>query len=469
ETSYRLQGLISQTSSAGSYQLIVFANGITTPGGTAGIGSYEVDWTNNQTTPSPASQLRFQPDAGLSAVDGLTNLRQGILSGVLPGLVHRVTLFDLTNQRELGQFTPTESTFAWPIDLASPGNHRVRVRVSDQTGNFSDAELVIVVDETVPTLVQITGAQSGSDPVDELFLQFSESMDPATVGLEDFALSRNDGSDLLGSATGLGLQWLDSRTVKLTGTGSLTSQPGVYQFHVKPGSMADEAGNTLGSSTDSVFAITPPPVPDTTTPTSVVNALPTQSDPAFMVSWTGSDDTGIASYDVLVSTNGGSFEMWLPNTTLTSSLFVGQPGNRYAFQVIARDEAGNTEALSSLPESETLIKTTFMQGRLFNDANANGRQDVGEKNIAGARVNVTWLGFDGQVGGGDDLQFQTTSDSQGFWSLQKLYPGNQLVVVDQLPAGARTPTFDPDSSVTHPDGQALIKLNSAENRNNVIF
>ena len=54
---------------------------------------------------------------------------------------------------------------------------------------------------------------------------------------------------------------------------------------------------------------------DTTAPSSSVSALPaTTSTKSFNVSWSGSDNSGgsgIASYDVYVSDNGGNFASWL--------------------------------------------------------------------------------------------------------------------------------------------------------------
>ena len=63
-------------------------------------------------------------------------------------------------------------------------------------------------------------------------------------------------------------------------------------------------------------------------PTSSVAALPpTEASTTFTVSWSGQDDaggSGIGSYDVFVSDNGGPFTLFETKTTATSAMFNGQ-------------------------------------------------------------------------------------------------------------------------------------------------
>ena len=62
-------------------------------------------------------------------------------------------------------------------------------------------------------------------------------------------------------------------------------------------------------------------------PTSSVTALPaTERSTSFTLSWSGSDGTGsgIATYDVLYSDNGGAYQTFLVNTNQTSATFTGQ-------------------------------------------------------------------------------------------------------------------------------------------------
>ena len=73
-------------------------------------------------------------------------------------------------------------------------------------------------------------------------------------------------------------------------------------------------------------------------------------------SWAGSDGTGsgIASYDVFVSDNGGAFVRFLEGTTATSTNFNGQVGHTYAFYSIATDNVGHAEGVPATADATTL-------------------------------------------------------------------------------------------------------------------
>jgi len=76
----------------------------------------------------------------------------------------------------------------------------------------------------------------------------------------------------------------------------------------------------------------------------IKNVGPVQPNPAFQVAWTGTDVSGIASYDVQVSVNGGSWYTWLSKTPRGSAIYPALDGRGYAFRVRARDPRGNTSA-----------------------------------------------------------------------------------------------------------------------------
>jgi hypothetical protein len=96
-----------------------------------------------------------------------------------------------------------------------------------------------------------------------------------------------------------------------------------------------------------------PVTPDTTPPTVSLAAAghPTQLTKSFTVRWTGSDDTGVTSFDVrdrkaAWNTSFGSRTTWKSGVTTTSATFTGSPGHEYCFSVRARDEAGNISGWS---------------------------------------------------------------------------------------------------------------------------
>ncbi len=78
----------------------------------------------------------------------------------------------------------------------------------------------------------------------------------------------------------------------------------------------------------------------------------------FNVAWSGQDDaggSGIASYDVFVSVDGGEFSLWLDDTTDTSAAYIGEMGSRYAFYSVATDNVGHEETAPPTADAETFI------------------------------------------------------------------------------------------------------------------
>ena len=95
---------------------------------------------------------------------------------------------------------------------------------------------------------------------------------------------------------------------------------------------------------------------DVSAPTSMVQALPAKSSPMFTVSWTGSDTgSGVGTYTIYVSDNGGAFTAWLTGTAATSGVFTGVPNHTYGFYSIATDLVGNVEAAKTMAEASTFI------------------------------------------------------------------------------------------------------------------
>jgi RHS repeat-associated protein len=101
---------------------------------------------------------------------------------------------------------------------------------------------------------------------------------------------------------------------------------------------------------------------DATVPTSSVKPLPaTTSSTSFPVSWSGSDGagSGIASYNVFFSTNGGPFQPFQTGTTATSATFTGQVGDTYAFYSVATSNVGLVQPTPTAAQATTkVVKAT---------------------------------------------------------------------------------------------------------------
>jgi hypothetical protein len=101
------------------------------------------------------------------------------------------------------------------------------------------------------------------------------------------------------------------------------------------------------------------------TVTSSVSPLPAVTTTArFTVSWSGcagAGGSGIASYSIYVSVDGGAFLPWLTNTALTSASYAGSSGHHYGFYSVATDTAGNCQPTPTAAQSSTrvVIPLTF--------------------------------------------------------------------------------------------------------------
>ena len=95
---------------------------------------------------------------------------------------------------------------------------------------------------------------------------------------------------------------------------------------------------------------------DKSPPTSHVTTLAaSQPEHSFVVNWSGTDaGSGISSYDVFVSENGGPYTFWQLGTTATSGIFYGGASKTYSFYSIAFDAVGNRESAKTIAEATTL-------------------------------------------------------------------------------------------------------------------
>jgi hypothetical protein len=98
---------------------------------------------------------------------------------------------------------------------------------------------------------------------------------------------------------------------------------------------------------------------DSGAPTSSVTALPaSEAAPNFAVAWSGADDaggSGVATYDVYASVDGGPFTPWLTGTTQTSATFSGARGHTYGFYSVATDNVGHRQATPTAAQATTSV------------------------------------------------------------------------------------------------------------------
>ncbi|HOC38234.1 MAG TPA: dockerin type I domain-containing protein [Thermodesulfobacteriota bacterium] len=114
---------------------------------------------------------------------------------------------------------------------------------------------------------------------------------------------------------------------------------------------------------------------DTTPPESLVASLPeTIRSRQIPITWSGTDTgSGIATFDVLVSENGGPFQPWISNTVVTTATFTdGAFGSTYDFLCTAADKVGNSQ---NVPGALAVTTTLMPSGDIDNDSDVD-RNDL---------------------------------------------------------------------------------------------
>ena len=108
------------------------------------------------------------------------------------------------------------------------------------------------------------------------------------------------------------------------------------------------------------------------------------SNPTFTVAWLGSDDasgavgSGIASYDIFVSDNGGPFTPLLVGTNEESVEFNGVLGHTYRFYSVATDNVGHVELPPSVPDSSTTVGDSYRNPLNRFDVDGNTRVNAND-------------------------------------------------------------------------------------------
>lgn len=143
-------------------------------------------------------------------------------------------------------------------------------------------------------------------------------------------------------------------------------------------------------STNSTGDTTPPSV---SAPSQTVQYLGQISSGLIPVkyAWSASDASGIAQYDVWISTNGTWYQLTLSSATATAGVWQLTPGSKYQIAVRAKDGAGNWSGYAS--------------GSAFT-------VDAFQENNSGFRYSGSWQTYTGSYFGGQEY----SSGSAGSWA-----------------------------------------------------
>ena len=207
---------------------------------------------------------------------------------------------------------------------------------------------------------------------------------------------------------------------------------------------------------------------DAIAPTSHVNTLPAQSQLLQVpVSWTGQDDpsgSGVASYDIYISDNGGAWTQWLSGSTASNVTYQGKPQHTYAFKSAAHDNAGNVEAQHATADATTLIvanpqfqltvtpvstnlnnNTTFSYTVIVKNIGSLNLNNVTMSNAMPAGISLDWITYGRGAA--------TIGDSGYSWSLGNMntnVSASMNVTADTVANGTWTNFF----TVADSDGAA---------------
>jgi hypothetical protein len=130
---------------------------------------------------------------------------------------------------------------------------------------------------------------------------------------------------------------------------------------------------------------------DAGSPTSAVQTLsatvPTTN---FVVRWSGEDDaggSGVGTYTIYVSTNGGPYSVWINDTSATQGVFTGIDGKTYQFRSLAADNVGNRQSPWSAPSDSIKVDLPVV----FSSAGKHGQNLVMTWNSRPAREYQVWM------------------------------------------------------------------------------
>ena len=271
-TTFRVANFNWVVGQEGLYTFSVDASGVRDLAGNAGLGSVSESWTMDTTKPAAPSGLALVPDRGVSSTDLLINTLRPTLTGSLgePGI--DVKVYDLTTQRELAVGRPASGNrFSLPLDLQTPGTHRLRVYAVDAAANLSaDATLGVFVDLVAPTaVVAAVSPNPRGTAVSSIDVQFSEPVNPGTFDRGALTLKRGAGANLVSPA--VSVTPVSDTLFRVSGLSGITDLPGYYELSVNLAVVEDMAGNAGVGTAATTWSRTGPnsgptltPIPDYT-------------------------------------------------------------------------------------------------------------------------------------------------------------------------------------------------------------
>ena len=245
----------------------------------------------------------------------------------------------------------------------------------------------------------------------------------------------------------------------LAGSGPSISDARSGATHTRRRLDLTAALTTLIGTADAVppTVATPGQVPALGYPVATTGAVP------VTVSWSATDASGIAAYEVFVSTNGAAWaKVTLSSPTARSTTFSLSPGSRYVFTVRAKDGAGNwsgwkqgsTFTPVSFGDASTAMAYSAGWTRYARAYATNGTTTASSRAGATAKFTFTGRGF-GWVAtrhaGAGQARIYLDGVLQGTWDLYSASTKPRLTVAGWSGAyGTHTVTVQVVGTVGRP-------------------
>ncbi len=323
--------------------------------------------TSDTTPPSNVALINPSNGANVSAITELTATAND-----------NISISDVQFMID-DKLVSTDSTspykFSWDTTATYNGSHRIFVKAKDSSGNLTSSSLVIVnsnngpADTTAPTVV-ITTPTANSTVQGNLTINGTAS-DNAALNKVEVAV---DGASF-NLANGLN-NWTHQIDTSQLSNGQ----------HTVTAKATDNSNNeSTASVTVNVQNDTIPPAP----PANVTATATAHNQ--VNISWTASPDSDLAGYYVTRSTNDGPY-----NTIQQVGKVVSYndnavtASNKYDYQLLAFDAAGNVSAPSAVATTTTPAEPDTQAPAQPASLNAN--------TVSSSQINLTWTASSDNVG-----------------------------------------------------------------------
>ena len=151
---WKIVGLRNFAAGDGEYVLTVDLSGVADLAGNAGAGQFSVGWTVSSEAPTLILDASQAENRGAIYSNSTTARIKGVIS------VNRATIniYDATTDELYASFEQALPSLDYPVELPGEGRYELRVVLTDEAGNTSEALQTVYVDLTAPFVTNVDAA-----------------------------------------------------------------------------------------------------------------------------------------------------------------------------------------------------------------------------------------------------------------------------------------------------------------------